>query len=55
LRQDVWVSVDFAHTWESSLQRAASLPAAKGDYVAAVGALQEWVALSGLSNKIKGL
>ncbi len=39
----------------SSLQRAASLPAAKGDYVAAVGALQEWIALSGLSNKVKGL
>ena len=38
-----------------SLSRASALPAAKTDYVAAVGALQEFVALSGLSSKIKGL
>ncbi len=39
----------------ASLQRAASLPAAKTDYVAAVSALEEWTALAGLANKLKGL
>ena len=39
----------------AQLQRASSLAAAKGDFVAAVGALQEWLQLAGLSNKVKGL
>ncbi len=39
----------------AALQRAASLGAAKTDYVAAVGALGEWLALSGLSAKVKGV
>jgi hypothetical protein len=39
----------------AALARAGSVSAAKTEYVAAVGALQEWVALAGLSNKIKGI
>jgi hypothetical protein len=38
-----------------TLARAGSVAAAKSEYVVAVGALQEWLALSGLANKIKGL
>lgn len=39
----------------ASLQRASSAAAAKTEFVVAVGALQEWLALAGLTNKIKGL
>ena len=39
----------------SSLQRASALAGAKADYVTAVSALEEWTAVSGAANKLKGL
>ena len=37
------------------LQRSTSLEQAKKDYVAAVGALEEFCTLAGVANKLKGL
>ena len=39
----------------AALQRASALAGAKADYVAAVSALEEWTAVSGAANKLKGL
>ena len=39
----------------SGLQRAASLPAAKADYVAAVAALRDLVNAAGVAARITGL